>query len=76
MRMTDVLTILGNSVCHRQQPAHRKGWMGLLERQELAVPPHFDVTVTSFEMAEINLLVTEKSRCTKCKQCFHAQVDI
>ena len=50
--------------------------MGLLERQELAVPPHFDVTVTSFEMAEINLLVTEKSRCTKCKQCFHAQVDI
>jgi hypothetical protein len=44
--------------------AEKAGWdpaLLALELQELSVQPNFDVTVTGFEMAEIDLLISEAS---------------
>ena len=44
--------------------AENAGWdreLLALELQELSVQPNFDVTVTGFEMAEIDLIVSEAS---------------
>ena len=44
--------------------AENAGWdpdLLALELQELSVQPNFDVTVTGFEMAEIDLIVGEAS---------------
>jgi hypothetical protein len=73
MGMTDVPTVRVDHLSPTQirayvitdnRLAEKAGWdpaLLALELQELSVQPNFDVTVTGFEMAEIDLIVGEAS---------------
>ncbi len=73
LRITDVPTVRVDHLSPTQirayviadnRLAENAGWdrdLLALELQELSVHPNFDVTVTGFEMAEIDLLVGEAS---------------
>jgi ParB-like chromosome segregation protein Spo0J len=73
MGMTDIPTVRVDHLSPTQirayviadnRLAEKAGWdpaLLALELQELSVQPNFDVTVTGFEMAEIDLIVSEAS---------------